>query len=133
MGANAYWSDFYHRVIILEFTAKWTRCEYDNLVKESVNMLNSVRHKVAIVIDFSQSKNDIQSPETYRIWLDTVYQWRETASYSNFWINVNPPPWEQLILWTIGLVYNRANVMLAETVDEACSFAVEMLDKMPSS
>ena len=35
MGANAYWSDFYHRVIILEFRAEWTHCEYSKLVKDS--------------------------------------------------------------------------------------------------
>ena len=133
MGANAYWSDFYHRVIILEFRAEWTHCEYDVLVKDSVNMLNSVRHKVAIVIDFSQSTRDIQSLEAYEFWLHTIKQWRETSSYGDFWINVNPRPYEYLILWTIGLVYNHANMVLVENVDEACHIAVEMLDKLPYS
>ena len=127
MGANVYWSDFYHRVLILEFTDCWNYEDYDNLVKESVNMLNSVRHKVAIVIDFSQAKRGARIFESYEIWLDAIHQWRGTSTYADFWINVNPNPWERIVLWTIGLVYNPTNIIVTESQDKACSIAVEML------
>lgn len=130
MGANTYWSDFYHRVIILEFTEGWTYEEYSNLVKESVNMLNSVRHKVAIVIDFSQSRSGSRTYEAYEIWLDAIHQWRKTSTYADFWININPNPWERIVLWTIGLVYNPTNIIITESQDKACHIAIEMLDKM---
>lgn len=130
MGANVYWSDFYHRVIIVEVEPNWTCKDYSNLVKESVNMLNSVRHKVAIVIDFSQSKSGARSSEAYQIWLDAIDQWRTTSSYADFWINVNPNPWERIVLWTIGLVYNPTNIILTENIDEASRIAVEMLDNI---
>lgn len=132
MGADVYWSDFYHRVIILEFAPGWTCDDYSNLMRESVNMLNSVRHKVAIVIDFSQSTDKTFILCDYRNWLDTIRQWRNISNYADFWINVNPNPWESVIIKTIGLVYNPSNIVVNENVDSACSLAIEMLDKMNS-
>ena len=132
MYGNTYWSDFYHRVLILEFTKDWCDNDYSHLIKESVNMLNYVRHKVAIVIDFSHSNSGLRTTDTYPMWLETIQEWRKTSSYADFWITVNPSPCEHIVLWTIGLVYNPTNIVM-NCQYKACQVALKKLNAMQGS
>jgi hypothetical protein len=55
MSIQTKWLDDRHTTIVREFTGKWTWAEFHESQRQIIEMLNSVRHKVYQIVDFSQS------------------------------------------------------------------------------
>ena len=130
MAARAYWHDEQNkRLIVLEFSGKWTAKEYATAMKESVRMLESVDTPVAIILNFLSNKKQAFSMPVIDECLKAVKAWEATPNYSKIWVSVSMGDWERLLVWTLSRIYNPTGLEVAANLDEAFAIASEKLSQ----
>jgi hypothetical protein len=131
MPARAYWYDEQNkRLIILEFSGKWTAKEYAMAMNESVSMLESVHAPVAIILNFLSNKKQAFSREVIDECLKAVKRWDASENYSKIWVSISTGDWERLLVWTLSRIYNPTGLAVAASLDEACSIAYGKLEQI---
>lgn len=131
MAARSYWCDEAEkRIIVLEFSGRWTSKDYEKAMADSVLMLESVTNPTAIVMNFLSNKQQAFSKAVIDEWLTAIKRWRGTSSYAEIWISVSTGYWERLLVWTLSRIYNPTGLEVAATLDEACKIAqVKLIEK----
>jgi len=118
------------RVIILEFTGDWDLSDYDTAIEHSIQLLNEVKHPVAMVIDLSQSEGPSRSADVFKKWQEAIARWRETDNYADFWVSVEPNYWEYFLIWLLSRIYNPTSMEVVKNSQEAYQHAIKILDKL---
>lgn len=117
------------RIIILKFLGDWDIIEYDAAIEESIRLLNSVSHPVALIIDLSASKGPSRSPEVFKKWQEAIDRWRHTETYANFWVSVQAKYWDYFLIWLLSRVYNPSSMEVASSAEDAYQRAIKRLNK----
>lgn len=131
MTAIAEWYDpETQRVIVLRFEDSWNIEDYDRVIRESAEMLQSVSHPVGLIIDFSRAKAGSFSAESFRRWQQGIKLWRKIPSYADFWISVEAQYWSYFLIWVLSRIYNPTHMQLASSAEEAYQQAIQTLDKL---
>jgi hypothetical protein len=128
MAARAYWYDEQNkRLIILEFSGRWTAKEYARAMDDSIRMLDEVQNPVAIILNFLSNKKQAFSREVIDECLRTVKRWEGSKNYSHIWVSISTGDWERLLVWTLSRIYNPTGLDVAASLEDACTIAYEKL------